>query len=119
VTLTFLRPTTGWLIFGLVWGLAFTGTVLKTMFGHRYNVIATLGYVVMGWLLVIAYNPMLNEFPRMGLLWIIMGGLFYTGGVAFYLLDSKIKYFHALWHICVLSGSICHFIAVYYYVIPL
>jgi hemolysin III len=119
ITLTFLRPSSGWIIFGLVWGMAFTGSALKAVYGPRFEVLSNLGYILMGWLIVIAYNPMMNEFPRDGLLLFFAGGLCYTLGVIFYALDKRVKFFHALWHVAVLAGSIFHFFAVFNYVIPM
>ena len=76
LALTFLRPTSGWLILGTIWGMAIAGTVWKTIYGARYKVVSTLAYIVMGWTIVIAYKPMLNDFPFDGLMWLLAGAFF-------------------------------------------
>ncbi|OVE82663.1 hypothetical protein BVY04_00315 [bacterium M21] len=118
LTLTFLRGPLGWTLFGIEWGLAVLGIVFKGVFGHRYDGIATAGYVVMGWAILIASYPMIKGFPPGGIAWLVAGGLGYTLGVPFYIQDKKQKYFHAIWHLFVLTGSICHFFMVYLYIIP-
>jgi len=118
ISLTFLRGPLGWTLFGLEWGLAVTGIVLKVTLGFKYDCLAVAGYVIMGWLILMAAGPILNGFPRAGLLWLVLGGLCYTGGVPFYLMDEKFPYFHGVWHLFVLAGSICHFFAVLWYIIP-
>jgi len=118
-TLTLLRPSVGWVLFGLVWGMAIVGIIFKTFFGYRFRTLATLGYLLMGWLIVIGYEPMILGFPFSGLVWLFVGGLCYTLGAVFYLLDRKVRYFHAIWHVFVLAGSVCHFLSVLWYLIPL
>lgn len=117
-TLVPLRGSWGWSLFGVVWGLALCGVVFKIFFINRFKVLSTLLYVVMGWLVVIASKPMLHLIPGRGIIWLVIGGVAYTVGIAFYALDSKIPYSHAIWHIFVLLGSICHFCAVMFYVVP-
>lgn len=116
-TLTYLRGGWGWTLFGLVWGLALAGIILKSLFKHRYDFISTAGYVLMGWLIVIAIKPMLALVPGWCLLWLCIGGACYTLGVLFYLQSDK-PYFHTVWHIFVMGGSICHFFSIFWYVIP-
>ena len=118
ITLTFLRGPLGWTLFGLEWGIAILGIVFKSIVGHRADGLCTLGYVVMGWLIVMATYPILTGFPLGGIVWLVAGGLSYTLGVPFFFLDEKIRYFHAIWHLFVLGGSICHFFMVWLYIIP-
>lgn len=115
--LTVLRGGYGWALFGVEWGLAVCGIVFKLVYGYRYDILATLGYAVMGWLIVIATAPLLERLPWQGVLWLLAGGLCYTGGIFFYFKDHKVKYFHAIWHLFVLAGSICHFFCVFFYLI--
>ncbi len=111
-----LNGVVGWTLFGIAWGLAIIGIVLKLFFTGKYNLISTLAYVVMGWLIIFAINPLIENLSRDGLHWLIAGGVSYTVGALLYAVH-KIKYNHAIFHVFVLIGSICHFISVYYYVI--
>ncbi|MDY0091487.1 MAG: hemolysin III family protein [Candidatus Vecturithrix sp.] len=117
-TLVPLRGAWGWSVFGVVWGLALCGIITKVFFIHRFEIFSTLLYLFMGWLVVIASKPMLQKIPTWGIAWLVIGGLSYTIGVIFYLFDRKFCYAHAIWHMFVLVGSICHFFAVMFYVIP-
>ncbi len=109
-----LRGLTGWLIFGIIWFLAVLGTVLKLTLSGSGTKIWSIGlYLSMGWLIVFATKPLLAHLNHTGLTFLVLGGLFYTGGVAFYVLKSK-KYTHAIWHLFVLVGTIMHFFAVLY-----
>jgi hemolysin III len=107
----------GWSLFGVVWLLAVAGIVLKAVFINRLKKISVLVYIAMGWLIVVAMKPMLARVPHPALWWLLAGGLCYTGGVAFYLVRS-VRYSHAAWHLCVLAGSMCHFFAILFYVLP-
>ena len=109
-----LRGAWGWTLIGLVWGLALAGIVLKTVGLLRYPILSTALYVTMGWLALIALRPILLRVPPAGVLWLLAGGLAYTGGVAFYA-ARRMRYAHLAWHLCVLAGSACHFIAVLRY----
>lgn len=109
----------GWTLFGIIWGMAILGIVLGTIYMGKHNVIMTLIYVIMGWAIVLAVPDLikimkLNDTLN-GVYWLIAGGLFYTIGSIFYMI--KKKYFHSIWHIFVLLGSLCHFISIYFYVI--
>jgi hemolysin III len=117
-TLTFLRGGYGWAMFGFIWTLAGAGILVKGVFGPRFNVLSTGAYLVMGWLIVVAAKPMIEGFPLGGLILLATGGLCYTIGVPFYLLDHKVRYFHAVWHIFVLAGSISHFFTVLLFIVP-
>ncbi len=112
-----LRGGWGWSMFGVIWGLAIVGVVFKSMHAGRFRVVSTVLYVGMGWLAVITLKPMLATVPHGGLAWLLAGGLFYTGGTAFYLW-KKLPYHHAIWHLFVMAGSACHWIAVYRYLGP-
>lgn len=115
-TLVTLHGAWGWTLFGIVWALAITGIVLKCFLTGKLHVLSTVVYVAMGWLAVIAIRPLLNALPWPGFLWLLAGGLFYTLGVAFF--AYRRKYSHTIWHLFVLGGSLCHFLAVYRYVLP-
>lgn len=112
-----IRGAWGWSMFGIVWGLAFAGIVFKTLFIGRFKKLSTLVYILMGWLIVIAFKPMIEGVPTGGLIWLAVGGLFYTLGVIFYTWHS-LKYNHAIWHLFVLGGSISHFFSIYRYLLP-
>jgi hemolysin III len=106
-----MRGVWGWTMFGVVWGLALIGVVFKVFFIGRYEVMATAAYVLMGWLCVIAFKEMLVKVPAGGVTFLIIGGVVYTAGVIFYAWH-KLPYNHAIWHLFVMGGSICHFFAV-------
>jgi hemolysin III len=117
-TLVPLHGVLGWTVFSLVWGLAIIGIVLKVFFTGRYKVVSTLCYLGMGWFIVFAIKPLLATVPALGMSWLFAGGLFYTLGSVFYLW-KKLPYNHAIWHLFVLAGSISHFIAVFFYILPI
>ena len=111
-TLGVLKGAWGWTIAGVVWGLAVLGILFKTTsLGFRFHKASVLLYVVMGWLVVVAIGPMMRALDRFEMGWLLAGGLCYTGGVAFYLWKGK-PYTHAVWHLFVLAGVVCHFVAV-------
>lgn len=116
-TLVSLRGPWGWTLFGLVWGLALLGIAFKTVFIGRYEKLATAAYVLMGWLVVIAFKQMLVAIPPGGIVWVVIGGVVYTLGVLFYAWE-KLPYNHAIWHLFVLGGSACHFFAILLHVLP-
>ena len=117
VTLVTLGGGWGWSLFGVVWGLAAVGVTLKFFFVDRYELLSTVVYVGMGWVVVVALKPLLAAMPMPGFRWLIGGGLAYTLGVAFFLWD-RLPFNHAIWHLFVVAGSICHFVAVLFYVLP-
>jgi hemolysin III len=110
-TLGVLRGAWGWTLFGLVWGLALAGVVLTAVGGVRYPKLTTSLYLAMGWLIVIAVKPLWLRMPAEGLFWLFAGGLAYTLGVVFYA-ANRVRYFHFIWHLFVIAGTACHFIAV-------
>jgi hemolysin III len=116
-TLVSLRGPWGWTLFGLAWGLAITGVALTVFFLDRFRVLFAVLYLAMGWLVVIAFKPLLSAIPLEGILWIVGGGFFYSIGIIFYLW-SNLRYGHAVWHVFVLAGSICHFFAILLHVLP-
>jgi hemolysin III len=114
-TLGALRGAWGWSLFGVVWGLALFGILCKTLMSARSHVLSTGLYLAMGWLVVIAVEPLFDAVPAPGLLWLLAGGLAYTLGVVAFAVDARIRYAHCLWHLFVVVGSACHFVAVFWY----
>jgi len=103
-----LKGAWGWSMFGVIWGLAVLGIVLKSVFLNKINdIYSTALYVLMGWLLVVAFLPLVNSIPIQGILWLVGGGISYTVGAIFYGLNRK--WFHEIFHIFVIIGSFCHF----------
>lgn len=115
ILLVTLRGPWGWSLFGVVWGFALTGIILKLFYTGRFDKLSTLMYVFMGWLALIAVYPLVMNFSTPGLIWLLVGGLFYTVGAIFYLKNS-LKFNHAIFHVFVLLGSISHFICIFFYV---
>jgi len=110
-TLVGLRGAWGWSLFGVIWGLAAAGVVFKLFFTGRFNRVSTGIYIAMGWLIVIAGAPTVRALAPATLAWLFAGGIAYTGGTFFYH-NKRIPYTHAIWHVFVLTGSVCHAIAV-------
>jgi hemolysin III len=100
-----LGGTWGWTLFGIIWGLALLGILLKTIFIREKHILSDLLYLPMGWLMIIAIKPMIQVFPLGILKWLILGGLSYTIGILFYL-TKKVPLSHVIWHLFVLSGGI-------------
>ena len=107
-----LQGAWGWTLFGLVWCVAVVGVILKSTDKLSHPWVSTGLYLGMGWLVLIAAVPLFERMPTQGLLWLLAGGLAYTAGVVFYVLDARIRYAHAIWHGFVLAGTGCHFFAV-------
>jgi hemolysin III len=112
-----LRGPWGWSLFGVIWGLALAGVLFKFWFVERFAILSTAVYIAMGWLVVIAAKPVISHLPLTAIIWLLAGGLAYTGGVIFFA-AKRIPYSHAIWHLFVLAGSICHYFAVLSTVIP-
>jgi len=112
-----LNGIDGWVIFGVSWGMALIGIILKLFFTGKFNSISTLMYILMGWMIVFAINPLMDSLPLDGIYWLIAGGVSYTIGAVIYSIE-KIKFNHAIFHVFVLLGSFCHFYSVYFYVLP-
>ena len=118
LTLVVLKGYLGWTLFGIECGLCLLGVIFKAIFGSRLSVISSAFYLIMGWLAAFAFKAMITALSIAGFNWILIGGIFYSLGVIFFALDKKYKYAHAIWHVFVLSGSICHFFLVLLYIVP-
>jgi hemolysin III len=110
-TLGVLHGSWGWTLFALVWGLALAGVILAAAGGVRHPKISTGLYLAMGWLVLIAAKPLWLRMPSWGLFWLSAGGIAYTVGVVFYA-AKRLRYSHFVWHLFVIAGTACHFIAV-------
>ena len=110
-TLGALRGPWGWTLLSLVWAIAGTGIALEFALGKKVHKVAVGLYVAMGWLVCVAAKPLLATVPWPGLAWLVAGGLLYTGGIAFYA-ATRVRYAHTVWHLFVLGGSVCHFVAI-------
>jgi len=110
-TLIGLRGPWGWGLFSAIWTLALAGVIFKLFFTGRFDLLSTLIYIAMGWLVIFAIKPMWQSHDGFTLAWLLAGGLFYTLGTFFYHKES-IPYSHAIWHLFVLAGSVCHFVSV-------
>lgn len=113
-TLGILRGRLGWILFALVWGFAAIGVAVKATIGVKSDKLSTALYLLMGWLAVIAIKPLWLSLPAPGFVWLVAGGLAYTAGVKFYSSDHR-PYHHFVWHLFVLAGTACHFVAVWRY----
>jgi len=113
-----MRSSTGWWMFATVWTLATAGILTKLWFKHRYPRVSLAGYLLMGWLIVIAAPQMADAIGSSGMTWLIAGGLSYTVGALFYA-AKRVSFNHAIWHVFVLAGGACHFLAVVWYVLPI
>jgi hemolysin III len=117
-TLVSLRNGHGWLLFGVVWSLAIAGVVFKSLMTHRLRFLAPIFYIALGWLIVVDIKGLLAAVPLPGVAWLVAGGVAYTVGIIFYAID-RIPYHHAIWHLFVIAGSTCHYLAVLRHVVPL
>jgi len=117
-TLVSMRAGSGWLLFGVVWVLAIGGMVFKSLMPHRLRFLAPVFYIALGWLIVVDIDGLLTSVPPGGVAYLAAGGIAYTVGVLFYAID-RIPYHHAIWHLFVIAGSVCHYLAVLCYVVPL
>lgn len=112
-----LTGMTGWVIFAISWGLALVGSCLKIFFTGKYQLLSTIMYVLMGWLIVFAIKPLTDNLAEGGLLWLLIGGILYsTGGILYSIKRMPLN--HATFHLLVMCGSFCHFISLYYFVLP-
>jgi hemolysin III len=116
-TMIFLRDGLGWLLLSLVWGVAVAGLLFKVFSRRRFHWSTTVLYVIMGWFSVLFVEPMLQAIPLGALLWLLAGGLAYTVGIIFFGWHA-LPYSHAIWHVFVLAGSVAHYCAVLFYVLP-
>lgn len=113
-----VKGTLGWVLFGVIWGIAVLGIVFKVFFTKRFLVLSTIIYIVMGWLIVIAWKPLVTTLSPAGIHLLVWGGIIYTIGTIFYVWRS-FPFHHAIWHIFVLAGTILHFFAILLFVLPL
>jgi hemolysin III len=111
-----LRGPWGWWLFGVIWTLAIVGITLDALLKPRREYLSITIYILMGWLCLVAIKPLLQALSYEGFLLLLAGGIFYTGGVVFYVLDHRKPYFHAIWHLFVLAGSASHYFAVWLHV---
>lgn len=114
-TIIVLEGTVGWILFGLTWGFALTGIVLKLFYTGRFDKLSTLMYILMGWQIIFAIKPLMKNFSGEGLQLLIAGGIFYTIGAVLYSI-KKLPYNHATFHVFVVLGSFSHFLSIYYYI---
>lgn len=116
-TLVTLEGAWGWSLFGVAWGLAIVGIIFKLFFTGRFDRLSVAIYVAMGWCGLVAIKPMMAALPTLGLWLLVAGGLAYTGGVIFYLLE-RMRYHHAIWHLFVMAGTTLHYFVILFFVIP-
>ena len=118
IALITLKGALGWVIFGVEWGVAILGIVLNAISIEKFKVFSMIGYIVCGWMVVIAAVPLVNSMAFSGIMYLLGGGLFYTIGLVFYKLKD-VRYMHSIWHLFVLIGAILQYVAVAYYVLPI
>ncbi len=122
LTLVALHGPMGWIIFGLEWGLAFIGITIRLVkkgrFNSGVNIFYILLYVAMGWMVLIAIVPAFERLPLWGVLWVLIGGFSYSIGIYFYK-KAQFNQHHLVWHILVITGTLAHFIGIYYYILPI
>lgn len=112
-----LRGVWGWSLFGTVWGLALLGSLQELRQDSGARMLSVVIYVVMGWVALAALIPLLHALGPTGFAWLVAGGLFYTIGIVFYMLDNRIKHAHGVWHLFVIAGSATHYFAILHYVL--
>ena len=115
-SLVVLKGSLGWLLFSLVWILACFGVTIKAIRLVKYPWISTTLYLAMGWLCLLVGKPLFTNLNSTSLTWLIAGGIAYTFGVVFFVLDEKVKYTHFIWHLFVLAGTVCHAVSIYFLV---
>ncbi len=116
-TLITLRGEVGWSIFSIIWGMAIFGIVLDSLPHTGPRIVPVILYLFMGWLIVIALEPLMQLLPSAGFTWLLIGGILYTFGVFFYAFGNNVRYFHGIWHLFVIGGSSTHYFVVLFYVI--
>lgn len=107
-----IHDASGWLLLSLVWAMAIAGVLLKAFDRVKHPVVSTGLYVVMGWVVLLAAYPLVAALTASGIRWLVCGGIAYTVGVVFFVLDARIRYSHCVWHVFVMAGTACHFVAV-------
>ena len=113
-TLGVLRGAWGWSLFGIIWGIAVLGVVIKSVAGAASGKLSTSLYLAMGWIAVVAAKPFWENIPAAGLLWLLAGGVMYSAGVLFFI-TKRFRYGHFIWHLFVMAGTACHVVAVMRY----
>lgn len=116
-TINVMDGKLGWTLFGIVWGIALIGVTLKLFFTGKYGKISTIAYILMGWLGIFGLESLIANLPLEAVVWLIAGGISYTIGAILYSIKA-IKFNHAIFHVFVLLGSVCHFMSVFLYVLP-
>ena len=116
ITLVTLEGSVGWWIFGALWTMAVLGIVLDALPRRGARIVPFFIYFAMGWMILIVLKPLLASLPFAGFVWLLVGGVFYTGGIIFFALDSRYPWMHGVWHLFVLAGSISHYVAILVYV---
>jgi hemolysin III len=113
ILLTVIRGTLGWTMFGIIWGVALAGIVIRSIYLERFRKMMVAIYLIMGWMFVFAIKPVMNNMPSLSLLFLLLGGILYSAGVIFYAW-RRLPFGHGIWHLFVLGGSVMHFFAVLY-----
>ncbi len=116
-TLVTLNGTWGWSLFGVIWGLAIIGIIVDILHRKGARAIQMVIYLLMGWLILVAMYPLVQALPAGAIALLVLGGVLYTGGIAFYALDARVKHAHGIWHLFVLAGSVSHYLAILRYVL--
>lgn len=115
-TLVALKGVVGWVIFGAVWGLALIGIVLDALPRKGKRIVPIFIYIFMGWICLFSLDSLIHSIPEQGFFWLLLGGVIYTSGILFYILDHWYPWTHGIWHLFVLAGSICHYISIVFYI---
>lgn len=118
ITMIALEKEVGLPLFGVECALCFIGVTFKAIYGHRLEILSGIFYLLMGWIVIFAIKPICAALPPEGLFWLFLGGFFYTMGFVFFALDRRYHFFHTVWHLFVMGGSLSHFVLVFNYVIP-
>ena len=116
LTLLTLRGAWGWWLFAIVWTLAIAGIAKDALFHGRYRAVSITLYFLMGWLVIVAFAPLRRAMPAPGIAWLGVGGILYTVGIVFFAMSKRVAYTHGVWHLFVIGGSACHYVAILRYV---
>jgi len=116
-TLVTLRGAWGWSLFGVVWGCSVIGLIYKSLVPHRHKIVMPLLYLALGWVAIVALEPLRASLPTAGIVWLFAGGLSYSLGLIFYA-AVRLPFHHAIWHLFVIAGSLSHYLCILWYVIP-
>ena len=111
ITLVPLRGVLGWVLFGFIWGAAILGIVFNSIDLEKFRKISVFCYIIMGWAIIFAIVPLIQSMPKLSLTFLLIGGALYSVGVIFYAI-KKIKYFHSIWHLFTIGGSVFHYFAI-------